>query len=167
MRRSARTPRVRSGDLPPKSADVSDETYSDGLIAAEAIKRLESFKENPEQPFFLAVGFLKPHLPFVAPQAILGSVRAIRFADAGNPNPMPRGAPGYAKTTGGELRNYSDMPNKGAIDEATTRHLIHGYYAATSYTDAQIGKVLAALDRLELSRQHDRRAVGRSRLASW
>lgn len=40
----------------------------------------------------------------------------------------------------GELRSYSDMPKKGEIDEATTRYLIHGYYAATSYIDAQIGR---------------------------
>ncbi len=133
-----------------ESADVSDDTYGDGLIAGEAISRLESFKENPNQPFFLAVGFLKPHLPFVAPK---------RYWDLYEPSalPMPQttsdpvGAPSYAKTTSGELRNYSDMPGEGAIDEATTRHLIHGYYAATSYTDAQIGKVLDALDRLELA----------------
>jgi iduronate 2-sulfatase len=65
---------------------------------------------------------------------------------------QPVGAPEYAKTNGGELRNYTDMPKDGEIDEATTRKLIHGYYAATSYTDAQIGKVLNALKRLELDR---------------
>jgi iduronate 2-sulfatase len=63
----------------------------------------------------------------------------------------PAGAPDYAKTSGGELRSYSDMPKNGPIDEATTRHLIHGYYAATSYTDTQIGRVLDALDRSGLA----------------
>jgi iduronate 2-sulfatase len=62
----------------------------------------------------------------------------------------PVGAPEYAKTNGGELRNYTGIPSSGAIDESTTRQLIHGYYAATSYTDAQIGKVLDALKQLEL-----------------
>lgn len=132
-----------------ESADVSDETYSDGLIAAEAINRLKSFKQSPDQPFFLAVGFLKPHLPFVAPK---------RYWDLYDKNelPMPQvvkapeGAPDYAKTSGGELRSYSDMANRGAIDEATTRHLIHGYYAATSFADAQIGRVIDALDELDL-----------------
>lgn len=133
-----------------ESADVPDTTYSDGLIAVEAVKRLRAFQGNPEQPFFLAVGFLKPHLPFVAPK---------RYWDLYDPSalPMPElndgpdGAPGYAKTNGGELRNYSDMPDKGMIDPATTRNLIHGYYAATSYTDAQIGQILDALNQLKLA----------------
>jgi len=133
-----------------ESADVSDETYADGLIAAEAVKRLESYKAKPDQPFFLAVGFLKPHLPFIAPK---------QYWDLYDPDalPMPQtdgapeGAPSYAATNSGELRSYSDMPKQGAVNEATTRHLIHGYYAATSYTDAQIGKLLDALNRLELA----------------
>jgi iduronate 2-sulfatase len=127
-----------------EAAMVSDETYSDGQIAAEAVKRLHVAAQSSDQPFFLAVGFLKPHLPFVAPQA---------YWDLYNPEqlPMPSvlepptGAPEYAPTTGGELRSYSDI-DKGPVDMATTRHLIHGYYAATSYTDAQIGKVLDALE---------------------
>lgn len=133
-----------------ESADVPDDQYGDGLIAEEAIQRLKGYREKPQQPFFLAVGFLKPHLPFVAPQ---------RYWDLYDKDtlPMPqihsapKNAPSYAKTTSGELLNYSDMPDRGPIDEATTRHLIHGYYAATSYTDAQIGKVLAALDQLRLA----------------
>lgn len=133
-----------------ESADVPDETYGDGLIAKEAIRRLESSQSRPDQPFFLAVGFLKPHLPFIAPK---------RYWDLYDKNklPMPKvdsapsEAPDYAKTRFGELRNYSDMPKKGEIDPATTRHLIHGYYAATSYIDAQIGRVLGALRRLKLA----------------
>ncbi|QDV45648.1 Choline-sulfatase [Stieleria neptunia] len=133
-----------------ESADVSDGTYADGLIAEEAVHRLEVYQQQSDQPFFLAVGFLKPHLPFIAPQ------RYWDLYDKRNlPMPkvkaLPRDAPGYASTTFGELRNYSDMPARGEIDQATTRHLIHGYYAATSYTDAQIGKLLDALDRLNLT----------------
>ena len=127
-----------------EAADVSDETYGDGQIAREAITRLGAAKESPDQPFFLAVGFLKPHLPFVAPQLYWDL-----YDPAKLPMPqvtaVPENAPSYAPTSYGELRNYSDMPEKGPIDEATTRHLIHGYYAATSYTDAQIGRVLDAL----------------------
>ncbi|MCI0746193.1 MAG: sulfatase-like hydrolase/transferase, partial [Verrucomicrobia subdivision 3 bacterium] len=54
--------------VPYESADVSDEGYPDGKIAAEAIRRLRAAKEKPNEPFFLAVGFLKPHLPFCAPK---------------------------------------------------------------------------------------------------
>jgi len=124
-----------------ESADVPDDSYADGAVADEAIKRLKSLSKSPEQPFFLAVGFMKPHLPFVAPQ---------KYWDLYDPNalPMPqtntppKGAPSYAPTNFGELRNYSDMPAMGAIDESTTRNLIHGYYAATSYMDSQLGRVL-------------------------
>ncbi len=133
-----------------ESAEVSDETYSDGQIAREAVTRLGAASQTPDQPFFLAVGFLKPHLPFVAPK---------KYWDLYDPNslPMPtvheapEGAPSYAPTTYGELRNYSDMADIDVNSDATTRPLIHGYYAATSYTDAQIGKVLDALDSLGLA----------------
>ncbi|HBJ33953.1 MAG TPA: iduronate-2-sulfatase, partial [Planctomycetaceae bacterium] len=65
-------------------------------------------------------------------------------------NAPPKGAPSYAATSYGELRNYSDMPEMGAIDEATTRRLIHGYYAATSYMDSQLGRVLDEAESLNL-----------------
>ncbi len=133
-----------------ESTAVSDDDYKDGQIAIEAISRLRANADHPDQTFFLAVGFLKPHLPFVAPE---------KYWDLFDPNelPMPqvvtapKDAPDFAKTSGGELRNYSDMGTKEPIDEATTRHLIHGYYAATSYVDAQIGRVLKALDELKLT----------------
>lgn len=133
-----------------ESADVDDETYADGQIAREAIVRLGAASASPDQPFFLAVGFMKPHLPFVAPK---------RYWDLYDPQslPMPEvkqaplDAPNYAPTGGGELRTYSDIAGRGPIDDATTRHLIHGYYAATSYTDAQIGRLLDALDEMKLT----------------
>jgi iduronate 2-sulfatase len=128
-----------------ESADVADEAYGDGQIAIEAAARITAAAENKDQPFFIACGFLKPHLPFVAPK---------KYWDLYDPKtvPMPpvtevpRNAPSYAPQFGGELRQYSDMPREGAISEEDTRRLIHGYYAATSYTDAQIGRVLEALD---------------------
>ncbi len=133
-----------------ENADVADDFYSDGQIAAEAVKRLETAAQQPQAPFFIAVGFLKPHLPFVAPKKYWD-----RFDPKNLPQPAitvaPQGAPEYAPTGGGELHGYADMPAKGVIDAATTRHLIHGYYAATSYTDAQIGRVLSALDANQLA----------------
>ncbi len=131
-----------------ESADVPDQAYADGQIADEAIVRLRS-AQSTETPFFLAVGFLKPHLPFVAPK---------RYWDLYDPEKLPlpsvteppAGAPAYAPTVGGELRSYADIPAEGPVDLPLTRHLIHGYYAATSYTDAQIGRVLKALDDCQL-----------------
>ena len=128
-----------------ESAETGDETYADGLVALEAVKRIEAAAKTPEQPFFIAVGFIRPHLPFVAPKKYWDL-----YDPAKLPMPQvkeaPKGAPEYAPQYGGELRQYSDMPRTGPIDDTMTRNLIHGYYAATSYTDAQIGKVLKALD---------------------
>ncbi|MDF1739111.1 MAG: sulfatase-like hydrolase/transferase [Verrucomicrobiales bacterium] len=131
-------------------ADVADETYADGLIAKEAVSRLEKAAANREEPFFIAVGFVRPHLPFVAPA---------KYWELYDPDklPMPEfteapeGAPSYGPHSGGELRQYSDIPPKGEIDETLTRKLIHGYYAATSYADAQVGRLIAALDSNGLS----------------
>ncbi len=136
---------------PYESADVSDETYADGLIAKEAIARLTASKEHPEQPFFLAVGFMKPHLPFVAPEKYwkLYDRDSLPLAEVRD---APAGAPKYAINRGGELRSrYTGVPRAGALDGKLERELVHGYYAATSYVDAQIGKVTDALDRLGLA----------------
>lgn len=135
---------------PYESADVPDNTYGDGLIAEEAVKRLRAAKDS-SQPFFLAVGFLKPHLPFVAPK---------KYWDMYDPATLPlekvrsapEGAPEFAPSSWGELRNYKDMPEKGPVSEAEERKLIHGYLAALSYMDAQLGKVLDALDETGLAK---------------
>ncbi len=135
---------------PFENADVPDNTYGDGKIADEAIVRLQAAKQHPDQPFFLAVGFLKPHLPFCAPK---------KYWDLHDPAqlPMPtrstppEGAPPFAPQFGGELRQYSDIPESGPVDDAKARTLIHGYYSATSYMDAQLGRVLDTLDELQLT----------------
>ena len=127
-----------------EKADVADDAYGDGIIAMEAVARLKAAAAKPDQPFFLAVGFLKPHLPFCAPKKYWDMHDPAKFTLATVRTP-PAGAPDWAPQFGGELRNYKDMPAKGAISDETQRTLIHGYYAATSYMDAQLGKVIAAL----------------------
>lgn len=130
-------------------ADVADNDYSEGQLADEVTARLKAAAAKPDTPFFIGSGFVKPHLPFVAPK---------RYWDLYDPAklPMPKsttapeGAPSYAPQFGGELRNYSDMPSKGVLSDSDTRRLIHGYYAATSYMDAQVGKILDTLDALKL-----------------
>lgn len=132
-------------------ADVSDITYADGQIADEAIARLKAFKQSPEKPFFLGVGFMKPHLPFVAPKKYWDLYTRDSFPLPALKTP-PIGAPEFAPTTWGEMRQYSDIPNVGPLDDAKTRLLIHGYHAATSYMDAQLGRVLDALDETGLAK---------------
>ena len=132
-------------------ADVPDSTYADGQIADEAIKRLRAAKERPGQPFFMAVGFIKPHLPFVAPKKYWDLYQRSQFEPHRLQTP-PQGAPEFAPTTWGELRNYSDIPETGPLDASMQRQLIHGYHAAVSYMDAQLGRVLDELDRLDLAK---------------
>jgi len=133
-----------------ESADVPDNAYPDGKIAEEAIRRLQSAKANPAQPFFLAVGFLKPHLPFCAPKKYWDLYRRESFEVPALRLP-PQGAPKYAPSGWGELRQYTDIPQTGPLDDEKARTLIHGYHAAVSYMDAQLGRVLGELDRLGLT----------------
>ncbi|MDX2036907.1 MAG: sulfatase-like hydrolase/transferase [Isosphaeraceae bacterium] len=132
-------------------ADVADEAYPDGAVAAEAVARLRAARDRPGQPFFLAVGFVKPHLPFCAPKKYWDLHDRNRFSLAERTTP-PAGAPDYAPQFGGELRQYAGIPEKGDLDPELQRTLIHGYYAAASYMDAQVGKLIAELDRLDLAR---------------
>jgi iduronate 2-sulfatase len=132
-----------------ESADVPDDEYPDGKLAMEAIRRLQAAKERTE-PFFMAVGFVKPHLPFCAPKKYWDLYQRDSFKVPELRTP-PVGAPGYAPTSWGELRQYSEMPERGPVDDSTAKALIHGYYASTSYADAQIGRVLDELDRLKLT----------------
>lgn len=148
----------RIGSLPRGSAfeapDVADDAYSDGRVAAEAIRRLEAAQKRRDAegtPFFLCVGFARPHLPFSAPK---------RYWDYYDPTtlPMPKrqeppeGAPPVAGKRGGEITNFKPVPERAPTpyEESLTRKLIHGYYASVSYADAQIGKVIDAVDRLGL-----------------
>lgn len=139
-----------------ESPEVEDDAYADGRVAAETQKRLAAAKERREKegtPFFIVAGFARPHLPFSAPK---------RYWDLYDPEslPMPEneelpeGSPKVAGKRGGEIRNYFPVPDKGnpaAISDEVKRQLIHGYYASTSYVDAQIGKVMDSLDELGLA----------------
>lgn len=131
-----------------EAADVSDDTYHDGALASMAIDALGTLLEK-KQPFWLGVGFIRPHLPFVAPQRYwdMYDPSAIDLS----PNPFhPKGAPSYSISHGNELRTYAGVPEGRMLPDAYARQLKHGYYASTSYVDAQVGRVLAELDRLDL-----------------
>jgi iduronate 2-sulfatase len=147
MRPNAQTPRGPAVEC----ADVPDTRFGDGLIAEEAVQRLRAAKQKPDTPFFIAVGFLKPHLPFVAPKKYWDLYRRSDFKVPARETP-PDGAPAFAPTTWGELRAYSDVPPTGPLTDAQKLELIHGYHAAVSYMDAQLGRVLDELDRLDLAK---------------
>ena len=107
------------------------------------MQQLERFKDS-SQPFFLALGFLKPHLPFVAPKKYwdLYDRESLTLAPF---QQLPAGAPACSVGDYVEARTYGGVPKDGQIAEATQRELIHGYLACVSYIDAQIGRLVAKL----------------------
>ena len=134
--------------LPLESADVHDSVYIDGKLALKVIDDLQKLKSS-KQPFFLTMGVAKPHLPFTAPKKYweLYDRSKIELPES---YVQPETTPKKAFHRYGELRNYEGIPKQGDIQEALAKELIHGYYAAVSYVDAQIGLVLDALKKLEL-----------------
>jgi arylsulfatase A-like enzyme len=129
--------------------DVPDDTYNDGQIASKAVEKLKTLAAAGK-PFLLAVGFMKPHLPFVAPGTYFDKFPADKVRMPDNYFP-PKNAPAGAVHGFGELRSYTDIPPKGILPEDKARELIRGYHASTSYTDAQIGRLLDAFDELGLA----------------
>ncbi len=140
---------VGAGPLPPNEAvdgeaemrDVPDEAYFDGRVAAEAVKALRELSSRKE-PFFLAVGFWKPHSPFNPPKRYWDMYRRDEIPPLRNPLP-PAGAPELALPEAAEIRR--ERSPEAALE------LRHGYYAATSYLDAQVGKVVEELERLGIA----------------
>jgi len=136
--------RVRGA--PYEAGDLPDNAYPDGAITDRAIETLRRLKD---EPFFLAAGLLKPHLAFACPKRYwdLYDRDSIDLAD----NPMkPQDCPDIAMHSWGELRQYHDIPAKGPLDDDLARTLIHGYYACVSFIDAQVGRLLDALEELDL-----------------
>jgi iduronate 2-sulfatase len=131
-----------------ENMDVEDNAYPDGKIADKAISDLERLAKM-DAPFFLATGFLKPHLPFNAPKKYWDMYDHDKINLADNPF-KPKDAPDLSIHQWGELRHYYGIPAKGSLTDEQARMMIHGYYACVSYTDAQIGRVLDALERLGL-----------------
>ena len=135
-----------------ESPVAKDADYADGRVAAETINRLRAAKKRRTEndtPFFIATGFVRPHLPFSAPK---------KYWDLHDPatlpmpkyEQLPKNAPAVAGKRGGEIAAYKPV-TAGDIGNELKRQLIHGYYASTSYVDAQIGKVISEVDRLGLA----------------
>ncbi len=127
-----------------EAGDVEDDAYGDGFNTSVAIQTLDELVEG-EKPWFLALGFYKPHLPFVAPKRYfdLYDPEKIKLAKLTNP---PKDGAAIGLHASFELRTRANIPKEGPIDDDLARDLLHAYYACTSYVDAQIGRILAALD---------------------
>jgi iduronate 2-sulfatase len=122
-------------------ADVPDNMYIDGKVGDAAVQFL---KEKRDKPFFLAVGFRRPHLPFTPPKKYWDLYDRNQIPLPKNPT-VPEKAPAIAPHGWEELRGYRDIVKTGDLTPEKTRELIHGYYAAISYTDAQVGRLLDEL----------------------
>lgn len=131
--------------------EVDDHGYPDGLIADAAITKLKQLSAQPQRPFFLAVGFIKPHLPFNAPAKYWDLYDEEKIALAANPGPPAGVDPAISLHRSGELTpRYTGLATVGVVTDGEARRLRHGYYACVSYVDAQVGRVLDELDRLGL-----------------
>jgi iduronate 2-sulfatase len=138
----------RRKQSPFEKADVPDEAYPDGKLAELAVATLQQLARQP-QPFFLAVGFFKPHLPFCAPQRYWDRYDPALFLTR-SPATRTTGAPAVAYPDHLELAGYRGVPPDERVSAEQARDLRHGYYACLSYVDAQVGKLLVALARLGL-----------------
>jgi iduronate 2-sulfatase len=139
---------------PYEGAEVDDESYPDGLTASLAIKKLKELSVK-NQPFFLGVGFFKPHLPFNAPKKYWDLYDESKIPLTPSPN-IPNNVNPASLHESGEFNGYKPGDEKASlskpISDAYSRKLKHAYYACVSYIDAQIGKVFTELKQLGLDK---------------
>ncbi|MCA9732309.1 MAG: sulfatase [Deferribacteres bacterium] len=133
-----------------ENIDVPDDAYFDGAQADVAVKKLAELKKM-DKPFFFGIGFYRPHLPFNAPKKYWDLYDRNRIPLAEN-DFLPENAPLMAINNMRELRGYADFkqvpkPHEGKLNEQDARLLKHGYLASVSYIDAQVGKLLDALEK--------------------
>ncbi len=156
-----------------QAPDVNDDHLFDGRMTGEAINQLHEVHRKNERPFFFAIGYRRPHLPFVAPKRYFELYEEDNSWLAHNPDP-PQGSPPFAwfnsdgygsaakragltipedpdrataiALNGYEMRSYLDVPHVGPIPEERQIQLVRAYAACVSYVDAQIGRILDALD---------------------
>ncbi|WP_321374844.1 sulfatase [uncultured Draconibacterium sp.] len=125
------------------AADGEDEEQTDGIVATESIKLLKQFAKQ-DNPFFLGVGFYKPHTPYVAPKKYFEMYPKDDIQVPEVPEGYFETIPKPAKDLMRRWKAQNDLP------DSTARSAIQGYYATISFMDAQVGRVLDALDQLGL-----------------
>ncbi|MHC4995181.1 MAG: sulfatase, partial [Planctomycetota bacterium] len=138
----------RAGGLPAEAPDVADNELRDGHMTEVALAALDAAAKRIDAggaPFFLAVGYMKPHLPFVAPKNYFDLYDPDKIPVAANPFP-PRDVPYFAMYNFNDMRHYYGVPKIGPVLEPQARRLKHAYYACVSYVDALIGRLLRRLD---------------------
>jgi arylsulfatase A-like enzyme len=132
-----------------EAPDLNDDDLTDGDTVKEAMQAMRELAANPGQPFFLAVGFANPHVPWVAPKKYWDLYKTEDLPLPEN-DYVPRGAPKFAATSGADFYWYGNVPRDRRITPEFGRQCLHGYLAAISYVDAGVGRLLGELDRLKL-----------------
>lgn len=127
-----------------EAVDCGDDDLLDGDTAKSAIEQLREHARNPGRPFFLAVGFANPHVPWITPKKYFDLYDPAKLPLAKNEF-LPMGAPSFAATSGQDFRWYAGVP-PGPLPESYKRQCLQGYLAAISYVDAQVGRLLATLE---------------------
>jgi iduronate 2-sulfatase len=127
-----------------EAADVPDQTFEDGYNTDLAIATMKEMIEN-DQPFFMGLGYKKPHLNFVCPKRYWDMYDPAKLP-AGTYTPAPKSGAAMGLHASFELRVRHGIPKYGEFDADLSRELLHGYLACVSYVDAQIGKVMKFLD---------------------
>jgi choline-sulfatase len=132
------------GTLSWLAAEGTDAEQTDGIGAAEAVRLLGKYARE-KTPFFLAVGFYRPHTPYVAPKKYFDMYPLERIA-------VPKVPAGYLKSLPAPARK-SLTRKKEQVDlrKDLARRAIQAYHASTTFVDGQIGRVLQALERLKLA----------------
>lgn len=144
----------RNSAIPPfEAVDCADDDLLDGDCAAHAIEQLREHAQHPDRPFFLAVGFANPHVPWISPKKYWELYDCEKLPLAKNEF-LPKGSPGFAATSGKDFYWYKGVPQVSgeALPESFKRECLHGYLAAISYVDAQVGRLLAALEETGLDK---------------
>jgi uncharacterized sulfatase len=119
------------------ASPAGDDEHTDGKVAAETIALLE---KNRDRPFFIGAGFYRPHCPFIAPR---------RYFDMYPLDSIP--APAASPESKAPPAAWFTSPPHWGISEEARRETVRAYYASVSFLDANVGRVLDALDRLGLA----------------
>lgn len=150
--------RQHGGPKPPvEMCDKPDSAYRDGDVTDKAVDALRIASKKKE-PFFMAVGYEKPHLPFACPQKY-GKLYNRETIELSRVPGFPKNAPPYSHRgsryrdpkgnwvlkKGSAIQRKKYIPNPGGFTDAFQKELIHGYYACTSFIDAQVGRLLSTL----------------------
>ena len=143
-------PKIIGKKLPFHSSEAPEEDMTDAIISKIGVQRLKILSKA-DKPFFLAVGFMKPHLPFVAPKKYWNLYDASKIKIPERKSPI--GIPVFSMTNFGELRKYHGIPKEiesKYLSENLSRKLIHGYRASVSMIDNQVGKLFNTLKDLNI-----------------